>query len=221
MVRKRMGPGAAMASRGPASSSMRRISGIRQLVFRISMARGLCALDPALAIKLSAAQRGVISCLASPCAVTLPSKVACLSRWRHAPLQEWADGHCPHSCLPSGACRSAIPARLEAGASQTSTGAAHANAAPDISRCQVEGAAGSRAIHCLLCIWFPFAYSRCRRPSAATTLAGFLMRSTSMSMRSVPQNSSSLNTMVGTPNTPRSSASSMMRSCSARASPCR
>jgi len=75
-------------------------------------------------LKLSAAQREAISCSASPCAVTLHSKVACLVRWRHAPLREWADGLCPHSCLPSGACRSAIPARREAGASQTSTGAA-------------------------------------------------------------------------------------------------
>ena len=63
-------------------------------------------------------------------------------------------------------------------------------------------------------------YLRCRLPNAAAALSGFLMRSMSMSMRSVPQNNSSLNTIVGTPNTPRFSASSMMRSCSARASPC-
>ena len=69
------------------------------------MARGLCALDPALALKLSAAQRGVISCLASPCAVTLPSKVACLSRWRHAPLQEWAGERGPNDIVRIPACR--------------------------------------------------------------------------------------------------------------------
>ena len=33
-----------------------------QFMFRISMARGLCAFDPAVMFKLSAAQRGVSSC---------------------------------------------------------------------------------------------------------------------------------------------------------------
>src|SRR6478672_2547375 len=72
--------------------------------FRDRMARGLCASTPAVIFKLSAAQRAEQLFCTLPCAVTLPgSKVACLSRWRHAPLQEWADGLCPHSCLPSGA----------------------------------------------------------------------------------------------------------------------
>ena len=60
---------------------------------------------------------------------------------------------------------------------------------------------------------------RCRLPSAWAMVSGFLMRSISRSMRSPPQNSSLLNTIVGTPNTPSASASSMMRSCSARAGP--
>ena len=59
----------------------------------------------------------------------------------------------------------------------------------------------------------------CRLPSAAAIEFGFLMRSISMSMRSPPQNSSPLNTIVGTPNTPIDSASSMIRSCSWRAGP--
>jgi hypothetical protein len=60
---------------------------------------------------------------------------------------------------------------------------------------------------------------RWRLPSAVAIDAGFLMRSISMSMRSPPQNNSPLKTMVGTPNTPSASASSMMRSCWARAGP--
>jgi hypothetical protein len=60
---------------------------------------------------------------------------------------------------------------------------------------------------------------RWRLPSAVAIDSGFLMRSISMSMRSPPQNNSPLKTMVGTPNTPSASASSMMRSCSARAGP--
>src|SRR5215470_5587011 len=48
--------------------------------------------DPAVMLKLSAAQRGVSSCSHLTLRRDLASKVACLIRWRHAPLQEWADG---------------------------------------------------------------------------------------------------------------------------------
>jgi glutathione S-transferase len=65
----------------------------------------------------------------------------------------------------------------------------------------------------------PWPHVRWRLPSAFAIDCGLLMRSISMSMRSPPQNNSPLKTMVGTPNTPSASASSMMRSCSARAGP--
>src|SRR5262249_44003807 len=113
-----------MASRGPGVLRLsEEMSGYVSVQPQDRTSTWPLRLDPADMLKLSAAQREAISCSASPCAVTLHSKVACLVRWRHAPLREWADGLCPHSCLPSGACRSAIPARREAGASQTSTGA--------------------------------------------------------------------------------------------------
>ena len=63
------------------------------------------------------------------------------------------------------------------------------------------------------------AYFRCRLPSAVVMPSGFLIRAINRSMRSLPQNNSPLNSMVGTPNTPSASASSMMRSCSWRAGP--
>ena len=56
-------------------------------------------------------------------------------------------------------------------------------------------------------------------PAPLRSIPDSWMRSISMSMRSPPQNNSPLKTMVGTPNTPSASASSMMRSCSARAGP--
>ena len=62
-------------------------------------------------------------------------------------------------------------------------------------------------------------YLRWRLPKAWAMVSGFLMRSINRSMRSPPQNNSPLNTIVGTPNTPSASASSIMRSCSARAGP--
>lgn len=68
---------------------------------------------------------GLAAVLTSPCAVTLQSKVACLSRWHHAPLQEWADG--PLSAfLPAVRC---LPVGNSCGAGSrcfaTATGAAH------------------------------------------------------------------------------------------------
>src|SRR5882757_3987574 len=50
--------------------------------------------NPADMLGLLAAHCGEQLRFTSTCVETLPlSKVAGLSRWRHAPLQEWADGH--------------------------------------------------------------------------------------------------------------------------------
>jgi len=121
-----MGPGALWHRGALRSSSQRRDVWHTSVQLQNRYDTWPLRLDPADKLKLSATQRGVSSCLTSPCDVTLQSKVECLSRWRHAPLQEWPTDFCPHSCgllsafLPAARClgRSAIPARREACASQ-------------------------------------------------------------------------------------------------------
>ncbi|GCC44593.1 hypothetical protein chiPu_0028468 [Chiloscyllium punctatum] len=65
----------------------------RPVVFRDPRALGLCAL--VLRICSDCRQRTrLAAAIASTCTETLPlSKVAGFRRWRHAPLQGWADGH--------------------------------------------------------------------------------------------------------------------------------
>src|SRR5215475_14794430 len=110
-----MGPGALWHRGALGSSSLRRDVWHTSVQSQNRYDTWPLRLDPADKIKLSATQRGVNSCLTSPCDVTLQSKVECLSRWRHAPLQEWADGLLS-AFLPAVRClgRPAIPARREA-----------------------------------------------------------------------------------------------------------
>jgi len=68
------------------------MSGTRQFKLKIDMARGLCASTLRLCSNCRRHTARLAAVLTSPCAVTLQSKVAWLSRWRHAPLQEWANG---------------------------------------------------------------------------------------------------------------------------------
>ena len=98
------GPRCSMASRGPGFFVKAKIC-----LAYVSWCTGTTwhvAFAPSILLLCSNCRRRnarLAAVLTSPCAVTLQGKVACLSRWRHAPLQEWADGPCPHSCLPSGA----------------------------------------------------------------------------------------------------------------------
>ena len=60
--------------------------------------------DPVDMVGLLAAQCGEQLLFTSTCAEILPlSKITGLSRWRHAPLQEWPDGHpsVPAACRPT------------------------------------------------------------------------------------------------------------------------
>ena len=61
------------------------------------------------------------------CAGTLPlSKVTGITRWRHAPLQEWTDGHpsVPAACSLDDIIGMRMPAKRGAGRSETPAGAA-------------------------------------------------------------------------------------------------
>ncbi len=214
-----MGPGALWHRGALGSSSLRRDFWHESVHLKRSHSTWPLRFDPFGYVRIVGGTTQLAELYTLPCAVALlVSKAASLSRWRHAPLQEWADGLCPHACLPSGACRPAIPARREVGASQP----------PQVQRVQMLrlmcpsvklSLMGSTLCTVTCEKWFPPVYLRCLLPSAAAMLSGFLIRSTSMSMRSVPQNSSPLKTMVGTPNTPSVSASSTMRSCSVRPGP--
>ena len=134
------GPRCTVASAGPwVLRQSEEMSGIRVSSSSGPYSTWPLRLGPADMFKLSAVQSEVSSCLALPCAVTLHSKVAFLSRWRHAPLQRvgrrtfvrvsacrpvpWPSGN---SCEAGSACFA------------TSSGAALPNAAPDRLKCQVE-----------------------------------------------------------------------------------
>ena len=82
--------------------------------------------NPVDMVRLLAAQKGEQLLFTSTCAETLPlSKVTGLCRWRHAPLQEWLDGH-PSVPLPAALPHDRTPIPLGRGAerSATPTGAA-------------------------------------------------------------------------------------------------
>src|SRR3954467_3433913 len=87
------GPRCAVASRGPGSSFQRRMSGISHVMFGTHSAWPL-RFGPCGCLQIVG---GATTRFAAALHPTLRrdlagSKVACLSRWRHAPLQEWADG---------------------------------------------------------------------------------------------------------------------------------
>lgn len=72
-----MGPGAAMASRGPVLRLCEEMSGIRQLVFRIDMARGLCASNPASMSNCRQRNAGLqLTSLASHCDLAKQGRIS-------------------------------------------------------------------------------------------------------------------------------------------------
>lgn len=98
---KTNGPRCIRASRGPASSFQRRISGTSQYDLGIRHALGLCAPVPLICANC----RRLIeasSCLLPQLRPDLAlSKVPGLIRRRHAPLQELANGLASASCVAS------------------------------------------------------------------------------------------------------------------------
>src|SRR5882757_4517412 len=104
--------------------------------------------------RLSAAQRGEQLLFASTCADTLPlSKVAGLSRWRHAPLQGWADGHLSASTACRLTIRSAVNS-CDAGSKRSVPQQVQLrNAAADVGSCQVKEKADSGQPPCQALVW--------------------------------------------------------------------